>query len=51
VDWNLLEFEIGYFVDIDHEGKVFVNEAVQATLRILFEQLGAHQVGLKYEFI
>jgi ribosomal-protein-alanine N-acetyltransferase len=47
VDWNLPEFQIGYFADVDHEGRGFVTEAVKATLAILFNQLGAHRVRLE----
>jgi RimJ/RimL family protein N-acetyltransferase len=47
VDRQLPEFEIGYFADVNHEGKGYVSEAVWATLEILFEQLGAHRVSLK----
>jgi RimJ/RimL family protein N-acetyltransferase len=46
VDWMLPEFQIGYFVDIAHEGKGYVTEAVKATLQILFDQLNAHRVWL-----
>ncbi len=47
VDWNLPEFEIGYFADVDHEGQGYVTEAVKATLNMLFNQLRAHRVSLK----
>ena len=47
VNWDLPEFEIGYFVDQDHEGQGFVTEAVQATLRFIFESLKAHRVRLQ----
>ena len=44
VDWQLPEFEIGYFADIDHEGKGYVTEAVQAALAFIFQYLNAHRV-------
>lgn len=47
VDWKLPEFEIGYFADVEHEGRGYVTEAVQATLRIIFNQLQAHRICLK----
>ncbi len=47
VNWDLPEFALGYFVDKDHEGQGFVTEAVQATLRFIFEHLGAHRVRLE----
>jgi RimJ/RimL family protein N-acetyltransferase len=46
VDWKLPEFQIGYFADVDHEGKGYVTEAVKATLGILFRQMKAHRVRL-----
>lgn len=46
VDWNLPEFEIGYFVDCDHEGQGFVTEAVHAALELVFLTLGAHRARL-----
>jgi ribosomal-protein-serine acetyltransferase len=47
VNWDLPEFEIGYFVDKDHEGQGYVNEAVKATLKFIFEHLKAHRVCLE----
>ena len=47
VDWKLPEYQIGYFADVDHEGKGYVTEAVRATLQIIFNQLHAHRVQLK----
>jgi len=46
VDWKLPEFEIGYFVDVGHEGRGYVTEAIQATLGVIFDQLHAHRVRL-----
>jgi RimJ/RimL family protein N-acetyltransferase len=46
LDWSLPEFQIGYFADIDHEGRGFVTEGVKTTLAILFNQLNAHRVRL-----
>jgi RimJ/RimL family protein N-acetyltransferase len=47
VDRKLPEFQIGYFVDVDHEGQGYVTEAVMATLRVIFNQLNAHRVRLE----
>ena len=47
VDWKLLEFEIGYFVDVDQQGKGYMTEAVNATLGWLFDHLEAHRVRLR----
>jgi ribosomal-protein-alanine N-acetyltransferase len=46
VDWNLPEFEIGFFVDAEHEGWGYVTEAAGAALDFAFEHLGAHRVRL-----
>jgi aminoglycoside 6'-N-acetyltransferase len=46
INRKLPEFEVGYFADIDHEGKGYVTEAVQATLQVIFKQLMAHRVRL-----
>jgi aminoglycoside 6'-N-acetyltransferase len=47
VNWDLPEFQIGYFVDKDHEGQGYVSEAVTAVLRFLFGHLKAHRVRLE----
>ena len=47
VNWNLPEFEIGYFVDKDHEGQGLMTEAVKAALKFIFGYLGAHRVRLE----
>lgn len=41
------EFEVGYFVDLEHEGQGYVSEAVRATLKWLFECHGAQRVSLR----
>ncbi len=46
VDWELPEFEIGYFVDVAHQGQGFVTEAVKAVLGWLFGDMRAHRVRL-----
>lgn len=45
VNWDIPEFEIGFFVDKDHEGKGFVTEGSRAMLRFAFDCLGAHRVS------
>ncbi len=47
VSRGLPEFEIGYFVDVDHEGQGYVSEAVRAVLKWLFNELKAHRVSLR----
>jgi aminoglycoside 6'-N-acetyltransferase len=47
VNWELPEFEIGFFVDRDHEGQGYVTEAVRATLGFIFHDLGAHRVRME----
>lgn len=47
VNWDLPEFEIGYFSDVEHEGQGYVTEAAKAALRFVFEHLGAQRVRLE----
>lgn len=47
VNWDLPEFEVGFFVDIDHERQGHVTEALRAVLSVLFNQAGAHRVRLQ----
>jgi aminoglycoside 6'-N-acetyltransferase len=47
VNWDLPEFELGYFVDQEHEGQGYVTEAVNGALRFCFEHLGAYRVRLE----
>ena len=46
VDWDVPEFQIGYFADRDHEGQGYVTEAAKAALGFIFEHLKAHRVRL-----
>jgi ribosomal-protein-alanine N-acetyltransferase len=47
VHWDVPEFEIGFFVDVDHEGQGYVTEAVRAAMAWIFRYLGAHRVRLE----
>jgi RimJ/RimL family protein N-acetyltransferase len=44
---QLPEYELGYIVDVDHEGKGYVTEAAVAAVHFIFEQLSAHRVRLE----
>jgi ribosomal-protein-serine acetyltransferase len=46
VNWNLPEFEVGYFVDVDHQGKGYITESVKAVLDFIFHDLKAQRVCL-----
>ena len=46
-NWDLPEFDIGYFVDVDHEGQGYVTEAVRGSLRFIFENLQASRARLE----
>lgn len=39
-------FEIGWFVDKDHQGQGFVTEAARRSLKFLFHDLNAHKVAV-----
>ena len=45
-DRDLPELQVGYFVDVEHEGQGYVTEAVKAALGFIFEHLHAHRVRL-----
>lgn len=47
VNWDLPEFELGYFADKSHLGQGYVAEAARATLSVVFEHLHAHRVRLE----
>jgi RimJ/RimL family protein N-acetyltransferase len=47
----LLEFEIGFFVDSDHEGRGYVTEAVRAVIQFIFQHLEAHRVRVECDDI
>ena len=47
VSWELPEFEIGYFADMEHEGQGYVTEATNGALQFAFEHLKAHRVRLE----
>ena len=47
VSSELPEFQIGYFVDTEHQGRGYVTEAVQAVLRFAFQDLRAFRIRLE----
>ena len=47
MSWSLPEFQIGYFVDMDHEGKGYVTAAVRGALGFVFDHLGAHRASVE----
>lgn len=47
VSWHTPEFELGYVVDRDHEGRGVITESVGAALRFVFRHLRAHRVRVR----
>jgi RimJ/RimL family protein N-acetyltransferase len=47
VNWDLPEFEVGYFADVAHEGLGYVTEAVQGALWFIFDHLKARRARLE----
>lgn len=46
VDWDIPEFEVGYIADVNHEGKGYITEAVQAVLGFIFNDLQARRASI-----
>jgi len=47
VNRDVPEFGIGYFSDVEHEGKGYVTEAVSTVVKTLFENLHAHRIRIE----
>ena len=47
VNWDLPEFALGYFADVEHQRQGYVTEATKGALCFIFEHLGAHRVRLE----
>jgi aminoglycoside 6'-N-acetyltransferase len=47
VNWDVPAFEVGFFVDKDHEGQGYVTEAVKAALGFIFAHLKAHRIRME----
>lgn len=47
INWNNGHFEMGWFVDKNHQGKGIVTEAAQRALIFAFNDLNAHKVTVR----
>ncbi len=47
VNREVHEYGIGYFSDVEHEGKGYVTEAVNTVVKMLFESLKAHRIRIE----
>ena len=47
VNWDLPEFQIGFFAEAAHEGQGYVTEAVKATMGFVFQHLKAERIRLE----
>lgn len=47
VNWETPEFEIGYFVDCEFQGRGYASEAARAAMDFIFRDLGAHRIRLE----
>jgi len=43
----LPDYAVGYIIDLEHQGKGYVTEAVQRVTRWLFEGLGTHRIHIE----
>ena len=46
-NWDLPEFELGYFADKDHEGRGYVTESIKETIPFIFNRLLAHRIRIE----
>ena len=46
-NWDLPEFEVGYFADQAHEGQGYISEAIKGALAFIFRDLQAQRVRLE----
>jgi len=44
---TLPDYTVGYIIDLDHQSKGYVTEAVQRVIHWLFEDLGAHRIHIE----
>jgi ribosomal-protein-serine acetyltransferase len=47
VNWELPEFEMGFFVDKDQEGQGYITEAATSTVNFVFEHLKAWRIRME----
>lgn len=47
IDWNLPKCELGYFIDLHHQGKGIMTEQVKSALLFCFENLKMEKVYLR----
>jgi len=44
MDWDVPTIELGFYVDVHHQGNGFVTEAVQAATVFIFDHMKAHKI-------
>ena len=49
IDWNVLKFEIGYWVDSRHAKNGYVTEAVNLLTRFAFDKLNANRIEIRVD--
>ena len=49
ISWDPIIREFGYWIRTGYEGKGYMSEAVQALLRMLFEEMNTHKVIIRAE--
>lgn len=47
IDWDIPKFEIGYWLDVRHEGKGYMTEAVERITQFAFEELHAARIEIR----
>ena len=44
MDWDVPTFELGFYADVNNQGKGFVTESVEAAVNMIFKDLKAHKI-------
>ena len=44
MDWDVPTIELGFYADVNHQGKGFVTESVSAAVDLIFNHMKAHKI-------
>ncbi|MEL0106324.1 MAG: GNAT family protein [Rhodospirillaceae bacterium] len=44
MDWDVPTIELGFYADVNHQGKGFITESVTAAVEFIFDHMQAHKI-------